>query len=42
MNCVAATIVITSKNIKNGTIQTVDLSAQAKRAVKGNRGLRGF
>jgi hypothetical protein len=31
----AATIVVTSKNIKNGTIQTVDLSAQAKRALKG-------
>jgi hypothetical protein len=38
----AATIVITSKNIKNGTIQTVDLSAGAKRALKGNRGPRGF
>jgi hypothetical protein len=38
----AATIVVTSKNIKNGTIQTVDLSAQAKRALKGNRGPRGL
>ena len=38
----AATIVVTSKNIKNGTIQTVDISAQAKRALKGNRGPRGF
>jgi hypothetical protein len=38
----AATIVVTSKNIKNGTIQTVDISAKAKRALKGNRGLRGF
>jgi hypothetical protein len=38
----AATIVITSKNIKNGTIQTVDISAKAKRALKGNRGPRGF
>jgi Collagen triple helix repeat (20 copies) len=38
----AATIVVTSKNIKNGTIQTVDLSAKAKRALKGNRGPRGF
>jgi hypothetical protein len=37
----AATIVVTSKNIKNGTIQTVDLSAKAKRALKGNRGPRG-
>ena len=38
----AATIVVTSKNIKNGTIQTVDISAKAKRALKGNRGLRGL
>jgi hypothetical protein len=38
----AATIVVTSKNIKNGTIQTVDVSAKAKRALKGNRGPRGF
>jgi hypothetical protein len=37
----AATIVVTSKNIKNGTIQTVDISAKAKRALKGNRGLQG-
>ena len=37
----AATIVVTSKNIKNGTIQTVDISANAKRALKGNRGTRG-
>jgi hypothetical protein len=37
----AATIVVTSKNIKNGTIQTVDLSAKAKQALKGNRGARG-
>jgi hypothetical protein len=37
----AATIVVTSKNIKNGTIQTIDLSAKAKLALKGNRGLRG-
>jgi hypothetical protein len=37
----AATIVVTSKNIKNGTIQTVDISAKAKRALKGNRGPRG-
>jgi hypothetical protein len=33
----AATIVVMS-NIKNGTIQMVDLSAKAKRALKGNRG----
>jgi hypothetical protein len=38
----AATIVVTSKNIQNGTIQTVDVSAKAKRALKGNRGPRGF
>jgi Collagen triple helix repeat (20 copies) len=37
----AATIVITSKNIKNGTIQAVDISTKAKRALKGNRGPRG-
>ena len=38
----AATIVVTSKNIKDGTIQTVDISAKAKRALKGQRGLRGL
>lgn len=38
----AATIVVTSKNIKNGTIQTIDISAKAKRSLKGNRGLRGL
>ena len=37
----AATIVVTSKNIKNGTIQTVDISAKAKRALRGSRGARG-
>ena len=37
----AATLVITSKNIKNGTIQSVDISTKAKRALKGNRGLPG-
>jgi hypothetical protein len=37
----AATLVITSKHIKNGTIQAVDLSAAAKRALKGARGARG-
>jgi hypothetical protein len=37
----AATIVVTSKNIKNGTIQTVDISGKAKRALKGQRGPRG-
>jgi Collagen triple helix repeat (20 copies) len=38
----AATMVVTSKNIKDGTIQTVDISAKAKRALKGNRGPRGL
>ena len=38
----SAALVITSKNIKNGTIQTVDISAKAKRALKGNRGPRGL
>jgi hypothetical protein len=38
----AATMIVTSKNIKNGTIQTVDISAAATRALKGNRGPRGF
>jgi hypothetical protein len=37
----AATLIITSKNIKNGTIQVVDISAKAKRALKGNRGPQG-
>lgn len=37
-----AAFVVTSKDIKNGTIQTVDLSAKAKRALKGNRGPRGL
>jgi hypothetical protein len=36
----AATIV-TSATIKDGTIQTVDISAKAKRALKGNRGPQG-
>ena len=34
----AVTVVITSKDIKNGTIQTLDISAKAKNALKGNRG----
>jgi hypothetical protein len=38
----AGAFIVTSKNIKNGTIQTVDLSAKAKRALKGNRGLTGL
>jgi hypothetical protein len=37
----AATLVITSKNIKNGTIEAVDISTKAKRALKGNRGPAG-
>jgi collagen triple helix repeat protein len=37
-----AAFVVTSKNIKNGTIQTVDISAKAKRALRGNRGPRGL
>lgn len=37
-----AAFVVTSKTIKDGTIQTVDISANAKRALKGNRGPRGF
>jgi hypothetical protein len=36
-----AALVVTSANIKNGTIKMVDISAGAKRALKGNRGLRG-
>jgi hypothetical protein len=38
----AATYVVTSKNIKNGTIQTVDLSKKARKALKGHRGPRGY
>jgi hypothetical protein len=37
----AAAIVVTSKNIKNGTIQLVDISAKAKKALRGQRGRRG-
>jgi hypothetical protein len=37
----AATLVVTSKNIKDGTIQAVDISAKAKRALRGSRGVRG-
>jgi len=36
-----AAFVVTSKNIKNGTIELVDVSAHAKRALKGQRGPRG-
>jgi hypothetical protein len=37
----AGAIIITSKNIKDGTIQAADISAKAKRALKGNAGARG-
>lgn len=37
-----AAFVVTSANIKNGSIQTVDLSKKAQKALKGNRGPRGF
>lgn len=36
------TVLITSAQIKNGTIQTVDLSAKTKRALRGQRGPRGL
>ena len=36
-----AAFVVTSKSIKNGTIQTVDLSAKAKKALKGRAGPAG-
>jgi Collagen triple helix repeat (20 copies) len=36
-----AAFVVTSKNIKNGTIQLVDMSAHAKRTLKGQRGPKG-
>lgn len=43
--CTAATAgaasLITSAQIKNGTIQTRDLSSSAKRTLKGNAGTRG-
>jgi hypothetical protein len=32
---------VTSKNIKNGTIQTVDISPRAKKALRGQRGPQG-
>jgi hypothetical protein len=38
----AGALVVTSKNIKNGTIQTVDISKKARLALKGNRGPRGL
>jgi hypothetical protein len=36
-----AAFVVTSKSIKNGTIQTVDISAKAKKALKGKAGRVG-
>ena len=36
-----AAFVVTSKTIKNGTIQLVDISPQAKKALRGQRGPRG-
>jgi hypothetical protein len=37
----AAAFVVTSKNIKNGTIQLVDISPKAKKALRGQRGVQG-
>jgi hypothetical protein len=37
----AATLVVTSKTIKNGTIQLVDISAAAKKGLRGAKGARG-
>ena len=36
-----AAFVVTSKDIKNGTIQLVDISAKAKKALRGQRGPQG-
>jgi hypothetical protein len=36
-----AAFVVTSKNIKDGTIQLVDISSKAKKALRGQRGLQG-
>ena len=36
-----AAFVVTSKNIKNGTIQLADISPRAKATLRGQRGLRG-
>jgi hypothetical protein len=36
-----AAFVVTSKNIKNGTIQLVDMSPRAKNALRGRRGPQG-
>ena len=37
-----AALLVTSKHIKDGTIQTVDISTKAKRALRGNRGPAGL
>jgi hypothetical protein len=37
-----AAFVVTSKNIKNGTIQLVDISPRAKAGLRGQRGPRGL
>jgi hypothetical protein len=36
-----AALVVTSKNIRDGTIQLVDISPKAKKTLRGQRGLRG-
>jgi hypothetical protein len=38
----SAAFVVTSKNIKNGTIQLVDISPRAKAGLRGQRGQRGL
>jgi hypothetical protein len=38
----ATRVLITSKDIKNGTIRPVDLSAAAKRTMRGKQGIRGI
>ena len=40
-NAAAFSGMITSKNIKNGTIQIVDLSPSTQQALRGERGPRG-
>jgi len=37
----ATRVLITSKDIKNGTIRPIDLSAAAKRTIRGKQGIRG-
>lgn len=37
-----AALIVTSKNIKNGTIQLVDMSPRAKASLRGQRGPRGL